>query len=94
MASGAKDGRDHGGEGGGSWSLGAENSSPGSRANKNLNLNSANNQSPEEVPAPDTTVVLADAWSAAGGALSRGPSGGTCRTPYPQNLWDNRCVSL
>ena len=44
MASGAKAGRDRGGgQRGGRWSLGAENSSPGSTANKNLNLNSANN---------------------------------------------------
>lgn len=95
MASGAKAGRDcGGGQRGGRWSLGAENSSPGSTANKNLNLNSANNQSLEEVLAPDTKVVLAGAWSAAGGALSRGPSGGTRRTPYQQNLRDNRRVSL
>lgn len=82
------------GRGGGRQSPGAENSSPGSTADKNLNLNSANNQSLEEVPAPDAMVVLADAWSAAGEALSRGPSGGTCRTPNPQNLWDNRHMSL
>ena len=50
MASGAKAGRDRGGgQRGGRWSLGAENSSPGSTANKNLNLNSANNQKQAEV---------------------------------------------
>ena len=82
------------GRGGGGQSLRAENGGPGSTADKNLNLNSANNQSLKEVPAPDAMLVLADAWSAAGGALSRGPSGGTRRTPNPQNLWDNRHMSL